>query len=142
MVALTFDRIAVGDQLPPWTRTTDVMHWNRYAAVNDEFLYFHMDDAAGRAALNERGTFGMGNLRFAYMHNALYAAFGDDAAVRELSCQFRSINQKGDVLTVTGNVIEKWQDGTERLVRLKLDVINQDGISTCPGEAVLSFDHG
>lgn len=134
-----WDSIAIGDTLPPWSRTTDIMHWNRYAAVNDEFLYFHMEDEAGRAALNPQGTFGMGNLRFAYMHNALEAAFGDVAAVRELSCQFRSINQKGDRLTVTGIVTEKWQAEGEHLLRIKLDVRNQKGNSTCPGEAVVAY---
>jgi acyl dehydratase len=133
------DRIANGDTLPRWSRITDIMHWNRYAAVNDEFLYFHMDDEAGRAALNEQGAFGMGNLRFAYLHNALEAAFGEGAAVRELSCQFRSINQKGDHLTVTGAVTEKWQTDGEDFLRIRLDVCNQHGDSTCPGEAVIAL---
>jgi acyl dehydratase len=134
-----YDAIHIGDTLPPWSRVTDIMHWNRYAAVNDEFLYFHMEDEAARAALNPQGAFGMGNLRFAYLHNALEAVFGDVAAVRELSCQFRTINQKGDCLTVTGTVTEKWQDGTERLLRITLDVRNQHSDSTCPGEAVIAY---
>ena len=46
-----FDDVQVGDALPPWSRKTDFMNWNRYAAVNDEFVYIHMDDEAGRAAL-------------------------------------------------------------------------------------------
>lgn len=134
-----YDAIAIGDTLPPWSRTTDIMHWNRYAAVNDEFLYFHMEDEAARAALNPQGAFGMGNLRFAYMHNALEAVFGEAATVRELSCQFRSINQKGDVLTVTGIVTGKWQAGGEQLLRIALDVRNQDDLSTCPGDAVIAY---
>ena len=59
------------------------MNWNRYAAVNDEFVYIHMDDDAGRAALNEQGAFGMGNLRYAYLVNALQDWIGDEATIRE-----------------------------------------------------------
>ncbi len=136
---LRYKDMQVGDCIPPWTRTTDLMNWNRYAAVNDEFLYFHMDDDAGRAAHNPAGAFGMGNLRFAYLGNALQAAFGADAVVRELECQFRSINQKGDVLTVIGTVVEKREDGGERALRLELDVVNASGRSTCPGWAVVAF---
>jgi acyl dehydratase len=136
---LRFEQLRVGDRLPPWTRTTDIMSWNRFAAVNDEFLYFHMDDDAGRAALNAQGAFGMGNLRFAYLGNALHAAFGDGAVVHELSCQFRSINQKGDVLTVVGTVVEKREDGAARGVRIELDVVNGAGESTCPAVAEMSF---
>lgn len=127
----------VGDQIPEWTRTTDIMNWNRYAAVNDEFLYFHMDDDAGRAAHNERGAFGMGNLRLAYMHNALRAAFGDDVVVKELGCQFRAINQKGDRLTVTGIVTERRDVEGELQLRLDLDVLNDSGQSTTPGSALV-----
>lgn len=131
--------VHVGTTTPPWSRRTDIQSWNRYAAVNDEFLYFHMDDEAGIAAGNERGTFGMGNLRFAYLHNALHAAFGDDVVVKELSCQFRAINQKGDVLTVVGTVtaVAEGEDSVE--LRLALDVVDANDTSTCPATAVVEM---
>ena len=28
--------LSVGDEIPPFARTTGFAHWNRYAAVNDE----------------------------------------------------------------------------------------------------------
>lgn len=133
-----FEDIEVGDELPAWSRKTDFMSWNRYAAVNDEFVYIHMDDEAGRAALNDQGAFGMGNLRYAYIVNALQAWIGDEAEVREIGCQFRAINQKNDVLTVVGTVTEKNVEDGERLVRLDIDVVNQDGDKTCPGHALVS----
>ena len=64
-VKVYFEDVNVGDEMPPWSRKTGFMNWNRYAAVNDEFVPFHMDDEAGRAAKNEQGAFGMGNLRYA-----------------------------------------------------------------------------
>ena len=33
-----FEDVTVGDELPAWSRKTDFMNWNRYAAVNDEFV--------------------------------------------------------------------------------------------------------
>ncbi|GAA0984369.1 hypothetical protein GCM10009555_057990 [Acrocarpospora macrocephala] len=129
--------IRAGTPLPPWTRRTDSMNWNRYAAVNDEFIDIHMDDEAARSAGNDQGAFGMGNLRLAYLHNALHAAFGDDAIVTELECRYRSVNQKGDVLTVIGVVTDaRWTDG-DLVVRLDLDIHNAGGASTCPGSAVV-----
>ena len=114
------------------------MHWNRYAAVNDEFIPIHMDDEAGRKALNEQGAFGMGNLRYAYIVNALQDWIGDEAQIREIGCEFRAINQKNDVLTVVGTVTEKkMADGEHQLV-LDIDVVNQDGKKTCPGHAVVA----
>ncbi len=116
-----------------------MMSFNRYAAVNDEFIYIHMDDEAARLAGNAQGAFGMGNLRFAYLHNALRAAFGDDARIIELACQYRSVNQKGDVLTVVGVVTDTELADGELVVRLRLDVQNGDGESTCPGSAVVAL---
>jgi acyl dehydratase len=136
-VNVYFEDVSVGDTLPAWSRKTDFMNWNRYAAVNDEFIYIHMDDEAGRKALNEQGAFGMGNLRYAYIVNALQAWIGDEAEVREIGCQFRAINQKNDVLTVVGTVTATEVVDGEHRVTLDIDVVNQNGDPTCPGHAVV-----
>lgn len=101
---LYFEDTNVGDEQPPWSRTTGFMNWNRYAAVNDEFVSFHMDDKAGRSAKNEHGAFGMDNLRYAYIVNPLRDWIGD---IFEVSFQYRAINQKNDVLTVVCKIMEK-----------------------------------
>jgi acyl dehydratase len=132
-----FEDVNVGDTIPAWSRKTDFMNWNRYAAVNDEFIPIHMDDEAGRAALNEQGAFGMGNLRYAYIVNALQNWIGDEAEVREIGCQFRAINQKNDVLTVTGTVTDKVVEDGEHRIKLDIDVVNQNGDPTCPGNAIV-----
>ena len=134
-----FEDVSVGDDIPSFTRQTDLMHWNRYAAVNDEFVYIHMDDEAGRQAANEQGAFGMGNLRWAYLLNMLREWVGDEVDVRELGVQFRAINQKNDVLTCVGTITEKTEENGEHLVRLDTNVINQDGVATCPGHAVVAL---
>ena len=136
-MTVRYDDIHVGDRMPEWSRRTSFAEWNRYAAVNDEFVPFHMDDEAGRRAGNEAGAFGMGNLRYAYIVNALHDWIGDEGAVREVGCQYRAINQKEDTLTVVGEVTGKAVEGGEQRVRLSVNVVNQDGLATCPGHAVI-----
>jgi acyl dehydratase len=131
--------VAVGDELPPFTRVTGFDNWNRYAAVNDEFVPFHMDDEDGRKAGNAAGAFGMGNLRYAYLVNALRDWIGDEAEIREIGCQYRAINQKNDTLTVVGKVVEKETVDGEHRVKLTTNVLNQAGDATCPGHAVLAL---
>ena len=138
-VKVCFEDVDVGDEMPAWSRTTDFMHWNRYAAVNDEFVPFHMDDEAGRRAGNQQGAFGMGNLRYAYLVNALRDWIGDEAEIREIGCQYRAINQKNDTLTVVGKVVEKEIVDGERRVKLTTNVMNQAGEATCPGHAVVAL---
>ena len=138
-MTVSYEEIKVGDKIPAWSRKTSFAEWNRYAAVNEEFVPFHMDDEAGRRAGNEQGAFGMGNLRYAYIVNALREWIGDDAIVREVGCQYRAINQKDDVLTVTGEVTAKKSEDGENRVYLDINVVTQTGAPTCPGHAVVAL---
>ena len=131
-----FEDIEVGQEIPPFERKTDFMNWNRYAAVNDEFVFVHMDDEVGKAA-GQGAAFGMGNLRWAYVINSLQGWIGDEAEIRELSMQFRAINHKHDVLTTRCVVSGKSTADREHLVTLEINVVNQDGAATAPGTAVV-----
>lgn len=131
-----YEDVEVGQSIPTFERRTDFMNWNRYAAVNDEFVYLHMDDEVGKAA-GQGAAFGMGNLRWAYVINALGEWIGDEAEVRELSMQFREINHKNDVLTTEGVVTQKEVVNGEHLVHLDVNVVNQDGKKTAPGRAIV-----
>jgi acyl dehydratase len=94
----------VGDELPPFVRETGLANWNRFAAVNDEFIPIHMDDEAGRAAGYD-GAFGMGNLQWSYLHNLLREWLGESGSIESVSCQFRSVNTKGMIVTARGRVV-------------------------------------
>lgn len=131
-----FEDVEVGQEIPSFQRQTDFMNWNRYAAVNDEFVFVHMDDEVGKSA-GQGAAFGMGNLRWAYVMNALQEWVGDEAEIRELAMQFRAINHKHDVLTTRCVVTEKSTEAGEHLVTLQIDVINQEGAATAPGTAVV-----
>jgi len=131
-----FEDIEIGQEVPAFERETDFMNWNRYAAVNEEFVYVHMDDEAGKAA-GQGEAFGMGNLRWAFILNALREWAGDEAEIRDLSLQFRAINHKHDVLRTTGVVTDKKQENGENLVMLDINVLNQNDEKTAPGRAVV-----
>jgi acyl dehydratase len=133
-----YEDVEIGQEIPAFVRETDFMSWNRYAAVNEEFVYIHMDDEAGKAA-GQGAAFGMGNLRWAYVLNALRAWIGDEAEVRELSLQFRAVNHKHDVLRTSGVVTEKKQENGENLVVLEVNVLNQKDEKTAPGRAVVAL---
>lgn len=133
-----WDDVSEGEELPSFVRTTDLMHWNRYAAVNDEFIPIHMDDAAGQAA-GQPAAFGMGNLRFAYLHNLLRAWLGDDGDIRRVSVQYRGFNQKHDTLTCYGKVTRQYEDEGEPRIDLEVWVENQHGQVVTPGQATVAL---
>jgi acyl dehydratase len=133
-----WEDVKVGDTVPAYSRKTGFMNWNRYAAVNDEFVFVHMDDEAGKAA-GQPGAFGMGNLRWSYVLNALRSWAGEGGDVREMSMQFRAINHKNDVLTTTCTVTEKKVEDGEKRIYLDVNVVNQDGAAGAPGKAVVAL---
>ena len=133
--------VAVGTDLPPFVRTTGLANWNRYAAVNDEFIDIHMDDAAAQK-VGMPGVFGMGNLRIAYLHNMVRDWLGDAGDLVELRCEFRGLNMKGDTLTGFGTVTGTSEVDGLRLATLELGVRNQDDVDTMPTTATVVLFEG
>lgn len=142
--------LTAGDSLPLFVRHTDLANWNRFAAVNDEFIDVHMDPEAARA-VGMPDVFGMGNLRISYLHNLLGAwlladrmlgdGIGPAGDIVDFGCEFRGLNLRGDTLTCTGTVTGHAQRDGHDLVALELGVRNQDGAETTPGSAtVVLFD--
>ena len=135
-----FEEIAVGDTLPAFERTTGFAHWNRYAAVNDEFIDVHMSTDAARAA-GQPDVFGMGNLRVAYVHNALHDWLDGAGDISAFACQFRALNFLEDTLVTHATVTGKDKRDGCQVVELAIGVTNQNGDETMPGTAeVVVFD--
>ena len=132
--------IEAGASLPSFERVSDFAHWNRYAAVNDEFVPMHMDPEAGRAA-GQRDAFGMGNLRISYLHNLMRDWLGDEGDIVAFACQFRGFSFKGDVLTARASVVSREERDGAQMLHLALGVDNQDGLDTTPAE-VNVYDPG
>jgi acyl dehydratase len=135
------DVLKRGDELPSLERTTLFAHWNRYAAVNDEFIDVHMEREAAQAA-GQPDVFGMGNLRIAYVHNALHRWLAGAGDIVAFGCQFRALNLKGDVLRTRAVVTDVESGSGSTLAGLEIDVTNQRGESTMPGTAKLLFFPG
>ena len=132
--------IAVGEEIPVWVREANLHAWNRYAAVNDEFVPIHMDDDAGRAQ-GFPGAFGMGNLMWSYLHNLVRGWMGDDARITAMTCSFRSPNLRGMTVEARGAVTAVRDEGGERLVDLDLAVVDHDAPDTVlvPAMATVAF---
>jgi acyl dehydratase len=128
-MAVDRDTVTVGTELPPLVRTTGFHNWNRYAAVNDEFVPIHMDDEAGRAQ-GFPGAFGMGNLMWSYLHNLVRDWTGDDGRIVRMGCSFRSPNLRGMTVEARGTVSAVRDENGERLVDLDLIVVDRDNPDT------------
>jgi acyl dehydratase len=130
-----------GDPIPPFSRTTGFDLWNRYAAVNDEFVPIHMDDEAGREA-GFPGAFGMGNLQWSLLHSLLRQWLGDRGRIVRIACQFRAPNLKGRTVTAAGRITQVRRDGDELLVDLEVWTVDDEGAVLAPGTATVALRAG
>ncbi|SNT36646.1 MaoC/PaaZ C-terminal domain-containing protein [Rhodococcoides kyotonense] len=132
--------LSINDELPPFIRETGLANWNRFAAVNNEFIDIHMDDDAGRAAGYD-SAFGMGNLLWSYMHSSLRQWLGSRGRILAVSCQFRGPNTKGMTLTVRGSVSSIREVDDHREVTFDLWIEDQHGNKLTPGNATVALNH-
>jgi acyl dehydratase len=130
--------LTVGEEIPTFVRSTGFANWNRFAAVNHEFVPIHMDDEAGREA-GFPTAIGMGNLQWAFLHNMLRDWVGDGGQIERVSCQFRSPNSKGQTITAHGRIEEMRRKGNRIVVDLTVWTENQAGDQLAPGTATVSM---
>ncbi len=136
---LDANAIVAGLEIPSFTRTPGFHHWNRYAAVNSEFVDIHMDDQAGQTA-GYPGAIQMGNLTLAWLHCMLRAWLGFDGRIVKVQCRFRGPSLKGDTVTCRGVVAENYETGGVRMADLEIWTENQNGVRTTEGKATVAIE--
>jgi hypothetical protein len=130
--------VAVGEDIRPFERESGFPAWNRYAAVNDEFIPIHMEDAAGQAA-GYPTAFGMGNLTWSYMHAALREWMGERGRIVRMSTQFRAAITRHNRVVIKGVVTAVRQESAETIVDLDIWAEDASGTRLAPGSATVAF---
>lgn len=128
----------VGYELPPFARRPGFDHWNRFAAVNEEFVPIHMDDAAAREAGYPRAI-GMGRLLWSYLHCMLRDWLDDDGRIVSVAAQFRGPQLRGDQAIARGRVTAVRDLSGERIVDLEVWIESGDGTVLAPGTATVAI---
>ena len=131
--------LTVGQSIPDFTRRTGFHAWNRYAAVNSEFVDIHMDDEAGRRA-GYPAAFGMGNLQWAWLHCLLRQWLEESGGrVVAMSCQFRNPSLKDRTVVAKGVVTAVRQGARETEVDLDVWTEDDGGTPLAPGKATVAL---
>ncbi|MDG1231090.1 MAG: MaoC/PaaZ C-terminal domain-containing protein [Pseudomonadales bacterium] len=118
------DKLAIGEQLPVFERKGTIEHWNRFAAVNDEFAAHHWDYAVAE----EEGfdaPFAMAPLQLAFFHAMLRDWMGDDGRIVSVSAKLRGPFFKDQLLTASAKVTALNQQEDEMIVDLELGQIDE-----------------
>ncbi|WP_067673043.1 MaoC family dehydratase [Nocardia miyunensis] len=119
-------------------RTSGLAEWNRFAAVNDEFVPIHMDDDAARQA-GYSGAIGMGRLQWSYVHNMLREWLDGTGRIVTVRLRFRAPALKDAGFVCRGVVLAVRDTDSERLLDLDIAVVDDEGTVLAPGTATVAI---
>ena len=138
MPHLNFETISIGDEIPslttpPISRTTLAL----YAGASGDHNPMHIDiDFARKFGMDD--VFAHGMLSMAYLGRAL-TNWVPQTDIREYGVRFASITKVHDKIVCSGKVVEKFEKNGEKLVRLEIAALNQDGDVKLSGQAVVAI---
>ncbi|HMO46417.1 MAG TPA: MaoC family dehydratase [Rubrivivax sp.] len=138
MKELNYDKVQVGDSLPPLPlpavdRTTLAL----FAGASGDHNAIHIDiDYARKAGMAD--VFAHGMLSMAWL-GRLLTQWVDQRRLRAFSVRFIGITHLGHVVTCSGRVAEKFEAEGERRIRLEIQTANQYGDIKILGDAVVAL---
>ena len=134
----TYDSLSIGDSLKaetnaPISRRTLAL----FAGASGDHNPIHIDlDFAKEAGMND--VFAHGMLIMAYLGKALGEWF-PNSTLKEFGNRFTEITQLKSEITWLGEVIGKFEENDQKLVRLKIEATDQDGNIKLSGQALVAL---
>ena len=138
MTVPTFESLKVGDQIPalkipPVSRHTLAL----YCGASGDHNPIHVDlDYAKSAGLDDVIAHGM--LSAGYLARML-TDWVHQSSIRSMNNRFTAMTHIGDSVTCTGKVVEKFEKGNEKLVRLEMQAHTPEA-QTIIAEAVIALE--
>lgn len=133
-----FDQLKVGDALPPLKLPPISRHQLAlYCGGSGDHNPIHVDiDFAKKFGFKD--VFAHGMLSMAFL-GRLVTSWVPQTQLRDLGTRFTSITWVGDVITVSGKVTGKREEGGQKLVDLEVKCTNQNGQDTLQGNATVAL---
>ena len=134
-----FDQLKVGDVLPSLKLAPISRHQLAlYCGGSGDHNPIHVDiDFAKKFGFKD--VFAHGMLSMAFL-GRLVTSWAPQTQLRDLGTRFTSITWVGDVITVSGKVTGKREEGGQKLVDLEVKCTNQNGQDTLQGDATVALN--
>lgn len=136
---LYWEDVEEGQEMPAFSQKVGYMELNRFAGANEELVPIHMDADYAKNVAKLPDVIIMGNLKLAYLANAITAWAGDEGWIEKVSIEYRKMDTVNTTITAKGNVAKKYQQDGKNLVDLDVWVENEQGEVTTPASAVVSL---
>jgi acyl dehydratase len=137
-VAITWDAVREGQELPVLEKNPGVTQLVKYAAGSGDFNPLHHDYAFPQA--KQLGSIIVhGRFKYASLGELVSNWLGHNGRIQKLSCQYRGMDMPNQPIRCRGSVKRKWEEGGQKLAQLEIWTENAKGEKTTPGEAVVVF---
>ena len=139
VTAPKFADVKVGDSLPALVLPPISRHQLAlYCGGSGDHNPIHVDIVFAKK-FGFKDVFAHGMLSMAFL-GRLVTSWVPQSQVRKLGTRFTSITWVGDVITVSGKVTGKREEGGQKLVDLEVRCTNQNGQDTLQGEATVALN--
>ena len=137
---VTFDQVEVGTAIPvlvkpPMTRVQIA----KYAGASGDFNPLHVDEMYATQQSKMKSVIAHGMLSMGFLGHLLTTWVGGPEPLRRLDVQFRSSVYPGDVVTLSGEVTAKREEGGRCFVDCDVRATNQDGVVVTSGVAQIEL---
>jgi acyl dehydratase len=138
MLTHDYERIQVGDELPPLQLpAVDRATLALFAGASGDHNPIHIDiDFARRAGMPD--VFAQGMLGMAWLARMI-TNWSPQSTLRRFDVRFLGITHLGNAIRCSGRVVEKLHHEGERCVRIELQSANQFGEAKIVGEALIAL---
>jgi acyl dehydratase len=137
-MTIAYDRLKVGDELPMHASAPISRHMLAlYCGASGDHNPMHVDiDFARKFGMPD--VFAHGMLSMAFLAQLLTKWVPQDR-IRHWGVRFTSITPLHAKVVCTGKVVEKFEEGGEKRVRLEINAKTDAGLHTLAGDAVIAF---
>ncbi len=138
-MAITWDSINEGDELPVLRKTPGVTQLVKYAAGSGDFNPLHHDYNFEQSKM--LGSIIVhGRFKYAALGELVSNWLGHGGRIKKISCQYRGMDFPDKEIVCGGRVTKKWEENGEKLLSLTLWTQNDEGKKTTPGNANVIID--
>ena len=117
---LYWEDVEEGQEIPSFSRKVGYMELNRFAAANGEFVQIHMDPDYAKNVAKLPDVIIMGNLKAAYIANALTAWAGDEGLLRKIAVAYRKMDNGNTTVAAKAKATAKREEAGKHLVALDM----------------------
>ena len=134
-----WEEVEVGDALGPVAFPLPLYRLVMAAGANRDFNSIHHNTELARAS-GASDAYANYNFLLGMWERALREFAGPAARLRSIrGLRMKFFNVAGDTPVVRGEVLRKWEDGTECLVEFRVYTESAGRITVGPGEAIVAL---